>query len=72
MCFLKGKIGVINDKGRKRRCWPQKRESGEEGRDGGWEREKGGGESASVISEVKGGSDCCCWNVRKDVIFLAW
>lgn len=37
------------------------------GRKGGREREKGGGESSSVFQEVKGGSDCFSWNVRKDV-----
>ena len=64
MWFLKGKIGFITNKSRTRGSWARKERVG---RKGGGEREKGGGESSSVFQEVKGGSDCSSWNVRKDV-----
>lgn len=64
MWFLKGKFGFITDKSRTRESWARKRESWNEGREG--ERERGRG-SSSVFQEVKGGSDCFSWNVRKDV-----
>lgn len=51
MCFLKGKIGIITDKGRKRDAGPGKEQVG---RKGGREREKRGEESASVFQEVRG------------------